>query len=198
MIQRLLAFLLFLLLSPLFLLCAILIKASSPGSFLFAQKRLGKDKKEFVIYKMRTMKKNAEETKEQYKDLNETTGPVFKIRNDPRYTSVGKFLSHTGIDELPQLFNILKGEMTFVGPRPLPLKEAEAVPKKYHRRFEVLPGITSLWVIKGTHQLSFEEWMELDLWYIEHQSWLLDMEIAFETIKILLTISVAESKKFFQ
>lgn len=192
MIQRLVAFVLFLLFSPIFLLCAFIIRVSSPGPFLFTQKRLGKNKKEFLIYKMRTMREDAEKIKDLYKALNETTGPVFKIHNDPRYTPIGKLLSHTGIDELPQLINIIKGEMAFVGPRPLPVKEALAVPKKYHKRFTVLPGITSLWVIKGTHQLPFEEWMKLDLWYVEHRSMMVDMKIAGITMILLLKISLIE------
>ncbi len=138
------------------------------------------------------MREDAEKIKDLYKALNETTGPVFKIHNDPRYTPIGKLLSHTGIDELPQLINIIKGEMAFVGPRPLPVKEALAVPKKYHKRFTVLPGITSLWVIKGTHQLPFEEWMKLDLWYVEHRSMMVDMKIAGITMILLLKISLIE------
>lgn len=142
------------------------------------------------------MRENAEQIKNHYKALNETTGPVFKIRNDPRYTPIGKFLSHTGIDELPQLLNILKGEMAFVGPRPLPVEEANAIPKEYHKRFDVLPGITSLWVVKGTHTLPFKKWMELDLWYVDHQSWLLDMQIAFQTALFLLKLLIRNLKAY--
>lgn len=142
------------------------------------------------------MREDAEQLKDRYKNLNETTGPVFKIRNDPRYTPIGKFLSHTGIDELPQLLNIIKGEMAFVGPRPLPVKEANAIPKKYHKRFNVLPGITSLWVIRGTHQLPFEKWMELDLWYVEHKSWMMDIEISFQTMVFLMKLLIQNLKTF--
>lgn len=155
---------------------------------------MGKHKREFLIYKMRTMRKDAEKIKDRYKSLNETTGPVFKIRDDPRYTLIGKFLSHTGIDELPQLLNIIKGEMAFVGPRPLPVDEALSIPKEFHKRFKVLPGITSLWVINGTHKLSFEEWMYLDIWYITHKSWLLDMKIAGKTILFLLKLLIQNLK----
>ncbi|QQS44403.1 sugar transferase [Candidatus Roizmanbacteria bacterium] len=196
MIQRIVAFVLFLLFSPFFLACALVIKVNSSGPFLFTQKRMGKNRKEFVIYKMRTMRENAEQIKENYAKLNESTGPVFKIRNDPRYTAIGKFLSHTGIDELPQLLNIIKGEMAFVGPRPLPVSEARVIPKKYHKRFEVLPGITSLWVVKGTHTLSFEEWMELDLWYANHKSWLVDLKIAFLTVLLLLKLLIRNLKAY--
>ncbi len=130
--QRLLALLLLLgifPLCPIFFLC---IKFTSPGPFVFRQKRIGKDKKSFTIYKFRTMVAEAETLKARYLKLNEADGPVFKIRSDPRYTSFGKILAHSGLDELPQLINIAKGEMAFVGPRPLPTYEAKKIPSKYN------------------------------------------------------------------
>lgn len=183
--ERLLAFILLILLSPFFLMFYILVKLSSPGPFIFKQKRVGKDRQPFYIYKIRTMVNNAEEIKAKYSHLNEADGPVFKIRNDPRYTQIGRLISEAGLDELPQLFNILKGEMSFIGPRPLPVDEGSKVPAKYKARFNVLPGITSLWVVQGAHQLSFKEWMKLDLFYVKHKSWRLDLEISYLTVKFL-------------
>lgn len=132
------------------------------------------------------MIKDAELLKSNYLHLNQADGPVFKIFNDPRYTKIGRMLSKTGLDELPQLINIIKGEMAFIGPRPLPVEEAKKVPEKYHHRFSVLPGITSLWVIKGSHKLSFEEWMKLDMHYVKNHSLILDLHIALKTIVLLL------------
>lgn len=154
---RLLAWVMFIFLLPFFAILYIVVKLNSKGPFIFKQERAGKDKKPFTLYKIRTMTEGAEESKNNYKHLNETDGPVFKIREDPRYTKLGKFLAHSGLDELPQLVNIIKGEMSFVGPRPLPVDEAARVPGKYERRFSVLPGITSLWVVKGVHNLNFDQ-----------------------------------------
>lgn len=162
-------------------------------AIIFKQKRLGKDKKPFIMYKIRTMVENAERLKSEVYGLNEADGPVFKIRNDPRYTKIGKFLAHTGLDELPQLINVLKGEMALVGPRPLPVEEAQKVPKKYERRFSVLPGMTSLWIIKGAHKLSFDEWMRLDLEYVKKKSFWLDASILFTTIRLIIRLVI---KKF--
>lgn len=142
---------------------------------------MGKDMRDFWMYKIRTMTADAELKKKPLLNKNEADGPVFKIRNDPRYTKIGKLLSHTGIDELPQLINIMKGEMAFVGPRPLPVDEAQQIPHKYHKRFTVLPGITSLWVLKGAHYLTFKEWMELDIYYIQNKSLRDDVQICIRT-----------------
>ncbi len=186
MFQRLLALVLLILLLPLFGLFYILITFTSKGPFIFRQKRLGKNKNPFTIYKIRTMIHNADELKNTYLHLNEADGPVFKITNDPRYTTIGKILSKLGLDELPQLINIIKGEMAFVGPRPLPVSEAIMIPHQYQKRFTVLPGITSSWVINGSHHLSFIEWMELDLKYIEDKSLHYDVLIALNTIKVII------------
>lgn len=183
---RLLALILTLLLAPCFLLFYILVKITSKGPFLFIQKRAGKDKKPFFMYKIRTMIDNAEKLKMNYRTLNEADGPVFKIRNDPRYTRVGKWLSHTGLDELPQLINVIRGEMAFVGPRPLPLSEADKIPKKYSIRFSIAPGITSPWVIKGAHKLSFQQWMTLDCEYVKNRSYKQDLVIAGKTVIVIL------------
>lgn len=129
---------------------------------------------------------DAESLQSKYKYRNEADGPVFKIQNDPRFTTMGKWLARSGLDELPQLFNIIKGDMAFVGPRPLPVNEASKIPKKYHKRFSVLPGITSLWVIKGTHNLSFDEWMKLDIEYINKKSLQHDLAICKKTLSLLI------------
>lgn len=138
------------------------------------------------MYKMRTMTENAESLKKRYLRLNEADGPVFKLKNDPRLTPVGRFLSKTGIDELPQLINVLRGEMAFVGPRPLPINEAIHIPQKYHERFSILPGITSPWVVYGAHNLKFRKWMELDLKYVDEKSTIRDIHILLLTLLLML------------
>jgi len=132
------------------------------------------------------MNNNAESEKHKYLKLNEANGPVFKIKNDPRFTNFGKYLSYTGLDELPQIINVLKGEMSIVGPRPLPDHEYLKLRKKYRTRNFVKPGITSLWVVSGSHRLSFEKWMSLDMEYIKGANLLLDLKIILETILIPL------------
>jgi len=175
---------------PLWIIFYFIIKATSPGPFLFKQKRLGKRKKSFIVYKFQTMVEGAENLKSKIYHLNEADGPVFKIRNDPRYTKIGRFLAHTGLDELPQLINVIKGEMAFVGPRPLPIDEAKKVPKKYGRRFSILPGMTSLWVIRGADHSSFKKWMEDDLEYIENKSFWYDLKIIILTVWMLLKLFI--------
>lgn len=183
--ERFLALLLFILVLPLFTLLYLFIRLTSPGPFLFLQRRVGKNKKEFIIYKIRTMTSDAEVRKNTLKHLNQADGPVFKIKNDPRLTGIGKILSRTGIDELPQLLNIIRGEMSFVGPRPLPVAEARQVPKRYRMRFSVNPGITSPWVVSGAHRLTFQQWMESDVLYIKNRNFLYDLKICAATIFLL-------------
>lgn len=190
---RVVAFILLILSFPFWVIVGILIKLTSNGPIIFKQKRMGKGKIPFTMYKFRTMVENAEYLKAKYLKLNEADGPVFKIRNDPRYTKVGKFLARVALDELPQLINVLKGEMALVGPRPLPLDEARKIPKIYEARFSVLPGMTSLWVIKGGHSLSFEQWMELDLEYIKRRSFFYDLRIFAQTILLVLKIAIPKS-----
>jgi len=129
---------------------------------------------------------SAYQKKKSLMSLNERTWPVFKIRNDPRFTKIGRFLSHTGLDELPQLINIVKGDMALVGPRPLPMDEAQNVPQKYLKRFSQLPGITSSWVTQGPDRLSFDEWMKLDLSYVRSRNWRYDLWICVKTIHMIL------------
>lgn len=136
------------------------------------------------------MVEEAETLKKKYERLNEADGPVFKIRNDPRHTRVGRILARVAFDELPQLLNVIKGEMTLVGPRPLPIEEADKVPKKYFERFSVLPGMTSLWVIKGGHQLSFDKWMKLDIEYIKNKSIVYDLQVLGATAYLILKIVI--------
>jgi exopolysaccharide biosynthesis polyprenyl glycosylphosphotransferase len=176
-----------LLLLPVFLLTALLIRLTSPGPVFFVQKRLGLNKRHFGMYKFRTMVADAEKRMREIEHLNEVSGPVFKIKNDPRITPVGRFLRKTSIDELPQLFNVLKGDMSLVGPRPLPLRDYEGFSEDWQRRrFSVRPGVTCLWQIGGRSSISFEQWMELDLQYIDKWSLLLDFEILLKTIPAVL------------
>lgn len=183
--ERILASLLLILFSPFFLMMCFFIRRDG-GPLFFKQKRLGKNKKPFLIYKFRTMIVGAEKLQGKYRGLNEAETPVFKIYHDPRYTRLGKFLAHTGLDELPQLINILKGEMKFVGPRPLPVYEAVKVPKRYSLRFSVMPGIASLWIVEGAHTLSFKRWMELDMKQIKEGSLLMDASVIVRTIFLVL------------
>jgi exopolysaccharide biosynthesis polyprenyl glycosylphosphotransferase len=174
-------------LSPVLLIVAALIRLTSPGPVFFTQKRLGLNKRRFDVYKFRTMVVDAEARMRDIEHLNEVSGPVFKIKNDPRITPIGRLLRKTSIDELPQLFNVLKGEMSLVGPRPLPLRDYEGFNKdRQRRRFSVKPGITCLWQIRGRSSIPFEQWMELDLQYIDKWSLWLDLEILMRTIPAVL------------
>jgi exopolysaccharide biosynthesis polyprenyl glycosylphosphotransferase len=173
--------------SPVLLITAFLMKLTSPGPVLFVQKRLGLNKRHFGVYKFRTMVVDAEKHLGELQHLNEVTGPVFKIKNDPRITPLGRFLRKTSIDELPQLWNVFKGDMSLVGPRPLPIRDYEGFSKDWQRRrFSVRPGITCLWQIKGRSSIPFEQWMELDLQYIDKWSLWLDLEILVRTIPAVL------------
>ncbi len=175
------------LLSPVLIVAAVLIKLSSPGPVLFVQRRLGLNKRQFKMYKFRTMVVDAEKRIRDVEHLNEISGPVFKIRNDPRVTPLGAFLRKTSIDELPQLFNTLRGDMSLVGPRPLPVRDYQGFDKDWQRRrFSVKPGMTCLWQVRGRSAISFEKWMELDLQYIDGWSLRLDFQILLLTIPVVL------------
>ncbi len=175
------------LISPVLLITTILIKLTSPGPVLFVQKRLGFNKRHFNVYKFRTMVVDAEKRMSEVEHLNEVSGPVFKIKNDPRITPIGRFLRKMSIDELPQLWNVMKGDMSLVGPRPLPVRDYEGFSQDWQRRrFSVRPGITCLWQIKGRSSIPFEQWMELDLQYIDKWSLWLDLEILLRTIPAVL------------
>jgi lipopolysaccharide/colanic/teichoic acid biosynthesis glycosyltransferase len=181
-LERLLAFIFLILSLPLLGILYIVVRLESRGPFLFLKLRTGKDKRPFWIYKIRTMVDGAESLKTKVNKLNEADGPVFKIMDDPRYTRTGKVLSHIAIDELPQLMNIIEGSMSFVGPRPLPLYEAKKIPKQYEKRFSVLPGMTSEWIVQGAHTLSFKKWMELDCQYVKKKSIKKDISILLRTV----------------
>ena len=166
---------------PLWFVIYLLIKLNSPGPFLFKQKRLGKNKKSFYIYKFRTMIKEAENLRSKVYYLNEADRPVFKIRNDPRYTKIGRFLREAGIDELPQFFNVLACSMSIVGPRPHQPREV-ALYEKHHKKVLTLkPGITGLAQTSGRSDLSFEDEVRLDVLYIERWTWFLDLIIFIKT-----------------
>ena len=183
-------------LSPIFLLITILIKITSQGPVIFKQKRAGQNGKPFIFYKFRTMVQNAEKLKEKYHKLNEADGPVFKIKDDPRFTKIGKILSHTGLDEFPQFLNILKGEINLVGPRPFPINEELKVPKKYQqKRRKTKPGIVSSWLVNGAHNLSFDQWMKLDLKDIKNSNFIYDLKILLKTTKLVFRLIKRELKK---
>lgn len=166
---------------------AFLIKISSPGPIIFAQPRVGRGGKLFTAYKFRTMRQGAEDEKEDLLHLNEASGPLFKMRNDPRVTSIGRWLRRTSFDELPQLWNVLNGDMSLVGPRP-PLPNEVAQYQDWHkRRLDVAPGVTGLWQVSGRSELTFDEMVMLDLYYIENWSPWLDIWIMLKTIPALLT-----------
>ena len=172
-------------LSPILLIVAILIKLESKGPAIFAQSRIGLNGKEFKMYKFRSMVQNAEELKEKLAKQNEMSGPMFKIKNDPRVTKVGKFIRKTSIDELPQLLNILKGDMTLVGPRPSLPREVEKFESWMLKRLDVKPGLTCYWQVSGRNNIDFYEWMKLDLKYVNDMSFWLDIKLIFKTVAVL-------------
>ena len=171
-----------LLLSPLFALTAVLIRLESPGPIFFQQVRLGKWGAPFYVYKFRSMYIDAEARKAAIMAQNEADGPVFKMKNDPRITRVGKYIRKFSIDELPQLVNVLKGEMSLVGPRPPVPKEVAEYEYDELGRLNAVPGITGLQQVSGRSDLDFKTWVELDLQYIAEQSFWKDIEILFRTI----------------
>ena len=174
-------------LAPVLLLTAALIKLTSPGPAFFEQERVGLNKRKFQMYKFRTMVPDAERIQEELLHLNEMTGPVFKITNDPRITPIGRILRQTSIDELPQLLNVLKGDMSLVGPRAIPTRDYQLFDEDWQRRrFSVPPGITCLWQIQGRSSLPFEQWMELDMEYIDRWSVWLDLQILARTIPAVI------------
>jgi exopolysaccharide biosynthesis polyprenyl glycosylphosphotransferase len=172
-----------LLVSPVLVLAAIGIKLTSPGPIFFLQERIGLNKRRFKIFKFRTMVPNAEDLMAMLEKQNEVKGPAFKITHDPRITPIGKFLRRSSIDELPQLINVLRGDMSLVGPRPLPVRDYEGFNEDWQRRrFSVKPGITCLWQVNGRHRISFDQWMLLDLQYMDEWSLWLDLKILAKTV----------------
>lgn len=178
--------------SPLFIIIAISIKIFSKGPVFFIQDRIGLNKRLFRLYKFRTMVEDAEKKQAMLENLNEVNGPAFKIKNDPRVTKIGRFLRKTSLDELPQLLNVLKGDMSLVGPRPLTVRDYDGFEINWHRRrFSVRPGLTCLWQVNGRNDIPFEKWMILDLEYIDHWNLLLDFRILLKTIPAVLKRSGA-------
>jgi exopolysaccharide biosynthesis polyprenyl glycosylphosphotransferase len=175
------------LLSPLLVIIAILIKWEDPkGSVFFYQTRIGKNEKPFRMFKLRSMYTNAEEKLKDLLDKNEISGAMFKMRDDPRVTKVGKLIRKTSIDELPQLFNVLRGEMSLVGPRPPLMREVAEYTDYDKQRLYVTPGCTGLWQVSGRNNLSFKEMVELDITYIENRNIWFDIKIMLKTVKAVL------------
>jgi len=175
------------LLIPIMVLVGIAIRLDSKGPIFFTQDRIGLHKRVFKMYKFRSMVPDAEERMKEVEHLNEADGPNFKIENDPRVTRLGQFMRKTSIDELPQLFNVLLGDMSLVGPRPMSKRDVKLFDRGVQRkRFSVRPGITCLWQVSGRSDLSFDDWLELDLRYIESWSFWLDIKILLKTIPTVL------------
>ena len=173
-------------LSPLLFVVAVAIKIESKGPVVFCQERIGKDGKSFYMYKFRSMCVNAEDILEKLESKNEVDGPVFKMKDDPRVTKVGKFIRKFSIDELMQLFNILKGDMSIVGPRPALPSEVAEYDDFARNRLKVKPGLTCYWQVMGRSNLSFEEWMHLDARYIKEMSLWIDIKLILKTIPAVL------------
>jgi exopolysaccharide biosynthesis polyprenyl glycosylphosphotransferase len=171
---------------PLFAVVSMLIRLDSAGPVFFAQERVGFNKRRFRMLKFRTMHDGADQQQAMLEHVNEAEGPVFKIRNDPRITRVGQILRRFSIDELPQLINVLKGDMSLVGPRPLPVRDVNRIDVQWHkRRFSIKPGITCLWQVKGRSNIGFADWVRMDLEYIDKWSLGLDLKILMKTIPVV-------------
>lgn len=180
----LVAFTLFL---PFWPIIALAIKLDSRGPIFFKQQRIGYRGKPFLMFKFRSMIDGADALRQNLLHLNETTGPVFKIRDDPRLTRVGAFLRKTSLDEVPQLINVLVGDMSLVGPRPLPADQVDLTLPEQQKRASVLPGLTCLWQINGRSHVNYEDWMRMDLEYIRQRTLWLDLKILIKTIPAVLS-----------
>lgn len=174
-------------LMPLFAIVILAIRADSEGAALYKQKRVGKNGKTFIMYKFRSMCKDAERQFKNLEHLNEVEGPAFKIRNDPRVTRVGAFIRRTCIDELPQLVNIIKGDMSIVGPRPPLPDEVRRYSLHQRQRLRVKPGLTCYWQVSGQKDISFDSWVEMDLRYIREQNLWIDTRVIFKTLHVALS-----------
>ncbi len=175
-----------LLLWPLLLVVAAAVKLTSPGPVLFAQLRSGRGGKPFLMYKFRTMTTDAEARKALLLARNEQDGPAFKIKDDPRVTPLGRWLRAASIDELPQLWNVLRGDMSLVGPRPLPCEEAAACSDWRRQRLDAIPGLTCTWQVRGRSRVTFDEWTRMDIRYVRSQSWRQDLKLLLQTIPALI------------
>jgi len=187
-IEKVLALMILLFSFPVLILFSALVRLTSKGPILFKQQRVGLHGRKFYQYKLRSMIVDAEELKDKYAHLNEQSGPVFKIKNDPRLTKLGKFMRKYSIDELPQLFNILLGSMNLIGPRPPVPSEVREYKDNHQRRLSMKPGITGLWQVSGRNAIqNFDEWVKLDMEYIDNWSFMLDFKIAFKTVSTVLS-----------
>ena len=178
-------FMLFFLSLP--LQCAMVIALAMTEGFpvFFAQSRVGKNGRHFILYKFRTMYPGSEERQKKLVLQNEASGPVFKIHDDPRYTGIGRFLAHTGLDELPQLWNVVRGDMALIGPRPLPVSEAKELIAWQQKRHDIKPGIISPWIIEGYHRQTFDAWMKSDIAYTAQKTMAYDLQLAYRTLLLL-------------
>jgi lipopolysaccharide/colanic/teichoic acid biosynthesis glycosyltransferase len=172
--------------APIVFVAALAIKASSPGPAFFVQQRVGRGGKPFYIWKLRTMCVDAEIQKDELRPLSQQDGPAFKMKRDPRTTKIGRFLRWSSIDEMPQFWNVLKGDMSLVGPRPLPTAESEACDQWHRRRLDVLPGITCTWQVFGRGKVRFDDWVRMDLQYAARPSVVADLKLMCVTIPSLL------------
>ncbi|APH13659.1 multidrug MFS transporter [Clostridium botulinum] len=173
------------LLSPILIITAIAIKLDSKGPVFFIQERVGKNEQSFNMYKFRSMVIDAEEKLYKLKDKNEMSGPMFKMKDDPRITKIGRFIRKTSIDELPQLFNVLKGEMSLVGPRPNLPREVIKFTDYQKNKFLAKPGLTCYWQVMGRNNIDFEDWIELDIKYIRKRNTWEDIKLIFKTVGVL-------------
>ena len=173
------------LLSPILIITAIAIKLDSKGPVFFIQERVGKNEQVFNMYKFRSMVIDAEEKLYKLKDKNEMSGPMFKMKDDPRITKIGRFIRKTSIDELPQLFNVLKGEMSLVGPRPNLPREVIKFTDYQKNKFLATPGLTCYWQVMGRNNIDFEDWIELDIKYIRKRNTWEDIKLIFKTVGVL-------------
>ncbi|MBU3179839.1 sugar transferase [Clostridium psychrophilum] len=174
-----------LIMSPVLIVVGIWVKLDSKGPAFFAQNRVGKDGMQFKMYKFRSMCMDAEGLLDKLRKDNEMSGPMFKIKEDPRITKIGRFIRKTSIDELPQLFNILKGEMSIVGPRPSLPKEVAQFTAFQKQRLIAKPGLTCYWQVRGRNNIGFDEWMEMDVEYIEERNTFIDIKLIFKTVGVL-------------
>ncbi len=184
------SFLLIILLFPIFLIIGILIKLNSKGSIIYIQKRIGKHNTSFSCYKFRTMKPKAKyilkELLVQNKDIKNEFENTRKLVNDPRITEIGKLLRFTSLDELPQIFNVLKGDMSFIGPRPIVKSEIKKYGKDFKKAFSIKPGISGLWQVSGRNNLSYSKRVDLDIFYAKHINFFLDLKIFIKTLIVIL------------
>jgi lipopolysaccharide/colanic/teichoic acid biosynthesis glycosyltransferase len=176
-IYQLFVILVFILCLPVMVVIYTLVVVFSGFPVIFSQKRVGLAGRPFMMYKFRTMVVGAEKLKSKFQHLNIASGPAFKIRNDPRFTQIGKFLSHTGLDELPQIFNVIRGDMALIGPRPLPVTEAQKLQKWQKKREMIKPGIISPWIMNGYHTNTFDNWMKSDIEYTESKTFVGDLKL---------------------